>query len=60
MLVSLKIKDVIKKEIKAQDMLLKSLESQEKNYGSDFSKEKEEIKKSIDYYEKFLRVEEKE
>ena len=54
MLVSEKIKDVIKKEIKNQENLLKLLENQEKNYGKDYEQEKIEIKNSITYYNKIL------
>lgn len=55
MLLSLKIKKAIEGEIKSQKALLKLLVSQEANYGSNCSKEKEEINKSIAYYEKVLK-----
>lgn len=54
MLVSEKIKDVVKKEIKSQENLLKLLENQEKNYGKNYEQEKVEIKNSIAYYNKIL------
>lgn len=54
MLVSEKIKDAIKKEIKSQENLLKLLENQEKNYGKNYEDEKVEIKNSIAYYNKVL------
>lgn len=54
MLVSEKIKDVVKKEIKNQESLLKMLEAQEKNYRKDYNNEKNEIKNSIEYYNKIL------
>lgn len=54
MLVSEKIKKIIKGEIKSQESFLKVLENQEKNYGLQFPKEKEETQKSIDYYKEFL------
>ncbi len=57
MLVSEKIKKVIKGEIKSQETLLKMLENQEKNYGAKYPKEKEQIKLSIEYYNKVLREE---
>lgn len=54
MLVSEKIKKIIKAEIKSQENFLKVLNSQEKNYGLQLSKEKETTQNSIDYYKKFL------
>lgn len=57
MLVSEKIKSLIKKEIKAQESVINILENQEKEYGLDFQKEKKLIKESIDYYNKILKEE---
>lgn len=54
MLVSEKIKKIINAEIKSQENFLKVLDSQEKNYGLQLSKEKETTQNSIDYYKKFL------
>lgn len=54
MLVSEKIKDVIRKEIKSQENLLKFLENQEKNYDKDYSQDKQDIRNSIAYYNKIL------
>lgn len=54
MLVSEKIRKTIKAEVKAQEGLVKLLEKQEKEYGANYSKEKEQIQKSIEYYNKVL------
>lgn len=54
MLVSLKIKKAIEAEVKGQKALLKLLESQEANYNSDCNEVKENVKASIDYYNKIL------
>lgn len=54
MLVSEKIRKTIKAEMKAQEGLVKLLEKQEKEYGANYSKEKEQIQKSIEYYNKVL------
>lgn len=54
MLVSNKIKEMIKKEIKAQESYLKILVQQEKNYNVNLSDEIEETKASIEYYNKVL------
>lgn len=54
MLVSNKIKEMIKKEIKAQENYLKILVQQEKNYNVNLSDEIEETKASIEYYNKVL------
>ena len=54
MLVSNKIKEMIKKEIKAQENYLKILIQQEKNYNVNLSDEIEETKLSISYYNKVL------
>lgn len=55
MLISNKIKEAIEKEIKTQKNLLKSLETQEANYNVDMSEIKDDIVKSIQYYEKILK-----
>lgn len=55
MLVSIKIKKAIESEIKAQQTLLKLLVAQEQNYNVDCSKEKEDIEKSISYYNKVIK-----
>ncbi len=55
MLVSIKIKKAIEVEAKSQKQLLKLLETQEANYGVDLSKEKAEINKSLEYYDKVLK-----
>ena len=57
MLVSEKIKEIIKKEVKSQQSVIKVLENQEKEYGFQFTKEKEMINKSIEYYNKVLNEE---
>lgn len=57
MLVSIKVKELIKKEIKAQENYLKILVQQEKNYNVNLSDEKEETKLSIEYYNKILKEE---
>lgn len=54
MLVSEKIKEAIKKEIKSQENLLKILELQEKNYDKDYGQDKQDIKNSIAYYNRIL------
>ena len=54
MLVSEKIKSAIKAEVKSQESFIKILEKQEKEYGANYSKEKEQIKNSIEYYNKIL------
>lgn len=54
MLVSNKIKEMIKKEIKAQENYLKMLELQEKNYNLNLNDEKKETQASIDYYNNIL------
>lgn len=54
MLVSNKVKELIKKEIKAQENYLKILIQQEKNYNVNLSDEIEETKLSISYYNKVL------
>lgn len=54
MLVSEKIKSAIKAEVKSQESFIKVLEKQEKEYGANYSKEKEQIKNSIEYYNKIL------
>lgn len=54
MLVSNKIKEMIKKEIKAQENYLKMLELQEKNYNLNLNDEKKETQASIDYYNQIL------
>lgn len=54
MLVSCKIKEMIKKEIKAQENYLKVLIQQEKNYNVNLYDEIEETKLSISYYNKVL------
>lgn len=56
-LVSESIKKAIEKEKKSQQTFLKTLESQEKNYGKDYTEEKENVKKSIAYYQKILQEE---
>lgn len=55
MLISIKIKKAIETEAKSQAQLLKLLENQEANYGVDLSKEKAEINKSLEYYDKVLK-----
>lgn len=55
MLLSLKIKKTIESEIKNQKALLKLIVAQETNYNSNYAKEKEDINKTIAYYEKILR-----
>ena len=55
MLISIKIKNDIEKEIKEQKQLLKSLEKQEHNYKVDLSKEKAGVSKNIEYYDKVLK-----
>ena len=55
MLINKKIRNSIEAEIKAQKSLLKLLENQESNYGTDLSNEKEEIAKTIIYYDKVLK-----
>lgn len=55
MLISVEIKKKIEKEAKTQRTLLKLLENQEKNYNMDLTQEKEDINKSIDYYDKVLK-----
>ena len=55
MLVSIKIKKAIEQEAKNQKQLLKLLVNQEANYGVDLSKEKAEINKSLEYYDKVLK-----
>lgn len=57
MLVSIKVKELIKKEIKGQENYLKILVQQEKNYNVNLSDEKEETKLSIEYYNKILKEE---
>ena len=57
MLVSEQIKEIIKKEVKSQQSVIKVLENQEKEYGFQFTKEKEMINKSIEYYNKVLNEE---
>lgn len=54
MLVSVKIKKAIENEVKSQKSLLKALENQEANYKVNLSKTKEDINKSIEYYNMFL------
>ena len=56
-LVSESIKKAIEKEKKSQQTFLKTLERQEKNYGKDYTEEKEFVKKSIAYYQKILQEE---
>ena len=56
--ISLKIIQAIKKEIADQKKLSKLLEQQEKNYGSNFKKEKENIAASLETYENILKIEE--
>lgn len=56
-LVSESVKKFVQKEIKAQESLYKLLETREKEYGVKYPKEKEDIKNSIDYYNKFLKEE---
>ena len=56
MLISIKIKKAIETEEKSQKALLKMLENQEANYGSDLSKEKAEVNKTIAYYEKIIKL----
>ena len=56
-LVSETVKKSIQKEIKSQESLLKLLEIREKEYGVKYPKEKEDIKNSIEYYNKFLKEE---
>lgn len=54
MLVSNKVKELIKKEIKGQENYLKILVQQEKNYNVNLYDEIEETKASIEYYNKVL------
>ena len=54
MLVSIKIRKSIESEVKVQKSLLKALETQEKNYNIDLTRQKQDITKSIEYYEKVL------
>lgn len=56
-LVSESVKKVIVKEVKNQESLIKLLEAREKEYGVKYTKEKEEIKNSIDNYNKFIKEE---
>ena len=55
MLVSLKIKKAIEAELKSQKAVLKTLDSQEANYGTNCSEVKENIKESVEYYNKILK-----
>lgn len=55
MLISVKIKKSIESEVKVQKNLLKALEVQEKNYSVDLSQPKEDVSKSLDFYEKVLK-----
>ncbi len=55
MLISNKLKKAIESEVKAQQTLLKLLVNQEQNYNVDCSKEKEDIEKSIAYYNKVIK-----
>lgn len=55
MLISLKIKKVIEAEIKAQKSVIKMLEAQESNYGTDVKEVVDQAKQSISYYEKVLK-----
>ena len=50
-----KIIKAVESEIKSLQSLLKALETREKNYEVDLSKEKEEINESITYYKWMLR-----
>lgn len=54
MLLSEAIKKVIIKEKKALESLIKALENQEKNYGADYTADKERIGKSLEYYNKII------
>lgn len=55
MLISLKIKKVIEAEIKAQKSVIKMLEAQESNYGTNVKEVVDQAKQSINYYEKVLK-----
>lgn len=55
MLISVKIRKSIESEVKVQKSLLKALEVQEKNYNVDLGQQKEDISKSLEYYEKVLK-----
>lgn len=55
MLMSVKIKKAIESEEKSQKALLKLLLNQEANYGTDLTKEKAEINKTLAYYDKVLK-----
>ena len=56
-LVSENIKKTISKEIKVQEGFIKLLEAREKEYGVKYTKEKEEVRNSINYYNKILKEE---
>ena len=58
MLLGLKNRNAIEKKIKAQKSLLVQLEKQELAYSVDYSIQKNEIIKSLNYYEKVLKEEE--
>ena len=53
--ISIKIIKAIEQEVKNQKLFIKALENQEKNYGSDFTEEKNKTQESIDYYNKMLK-----
>lgn len=55
MLLSAKIRKEIEKEIKVQKEFIKQLENHEQQYGCDYTAEKEQVLKSIDYYYKVLK-----
>lgn len=55
MLISVKIKKAIEAEIKAQQAVIKMLDTQEANYGADVKTVVDHAKKTITYYEKVLK-----
>ena len=55
MLLSVKIRKEIEKEIKVQKEFIKQLENHEQQYGVDYTQQKEQVLKRIDYYYKVLK-----
>ena len=55
MLISVKIIKSMESEGKKQKALLKTLETQEKDYGVNLTQQKQDIKNSIAYYEKTIK-----
>jgi hypothetical protein len=58
MLISVKIKKVIIKEINAQKSLLKALENQERDYEEDYTNVKEITNRRINNYRSFVEEDE--